>query len=400
MKWDSREGALVSNNNQHERWNYFDNGLVPIDRFYHHEVSHEKNYPIQNGELSPIVQLSPEEMTILLTRAGDFEFPEGKPEEAFNCVIQFVSNPRPEFDHSLLKNLNAQIPVHCGIRLIMSDGSVYSTGFGSTLQEDTYNEGMRKYLGTINGQPTILDYEEFRRHQGRIVTSIPLGDACAKDILNQLNEYRQRSIRFNIIKQNCMRLGTNVLSMSGVDLNIQQEFGITLYRALPDLKSVPVIGKPLKDLHGRVKNITDIISPKIPNFVKDFFNKTIFFIPKKIGAFIANLIILAMGGIIASPTPSTNASPIADSNPNRLDYFERLDSFEKLYTNLFDEQTSDIQHSAIFINWQLQQKSTDVHLYSGKPKMNILPPETEESKNYSADRTKEFQEIYQYAKPE
>ena len=400
LVWDSKEGVLASRNNPNERWNYFDNGLVPIDRFCHHDVIDEETYPFQNVMLNPVAQLSPDEMEQLLARANVFESPNEKTEEPLTCVIQFVTNPRSTFDHSLLKNLNAQVPVHCGIRLVMSDGSVYSTGFGSTLQEDTYNEGMRKYLGTINGQPTILDYEEFRPHEGRIVTNIPLGNQRAENILNQLNNYRQRSIRFNIIKQNCMRLGTNVLSMSGVDLNIRQKFGTMLYRAMPNLEDIPVKGKFLKSLGGRVKNITDFISSKIPNVVKSCFSKMIFFIPQKVGVLVANLLVLGMGGVIASPITSFEESNPKDSNPNQLEHFERLDTFEKLYTNLFDETTSDIQHSAIFINWQLQQKSTDVHAYSGKPSMNILPPETEESKAYSAHRKDEFQKIYQYALPE
>ena len=44
-------------------------------------------------------------------------------------------------------------------RRIDAQGRVFSTGFGSALDEDEYNKGLSRYLASINGQPTILDYE-------------------------------------------------------------------------------------------------------------------------------------------------------------------------------------------------------------------------------------------------
>jgi hypothetical protein len=37
------------------------------------------------------------------------------PNQDFDACIQFISHPRPYFKTPLLKNLNSQIPVHCGI---------------------------------------------------------------------------------------------------------------------------------------------------------------------------------------------------------------------------------------------------------------------------------------------
>ncbi len=402
FSWDDFETALTSKTNKHERWNYFDEGLVPVDRFYHHDVAHEENYPQQNKTLHPIKHLTEDEMQALLTRAKEFtgfngENNPSKTKEELTCVVQFVSHPRPKFEKEWQQNANAQVPVHCGIRLVMSDGTVYSTGFGSALQEDVYNEGLSKYLGTINGQPTIMDYEEFRPHEGRIVTNVPIGEARAENILKHLNAYREQTIRFNVFKQNCMNLGAKVLSMAGTDLDITQTFKSTLYRALPDLESIPGIGKPLKSLQGRVKQISDAVGSKIPTVVKKAFSlleSVVFFVPNKFGLLMRNLLVRGMGGLVASPIregkqPSTEEK----------DQFEPMKSYEKLLNGLMDEKASDIQHSAVFINWQLQQASTDIHRYTGQPNINILPTQTPEEEAYSEKRKGEFRKIYKYATP-
>jgi hypothetical protein len=338
-------------------------------------VTHAKSFTGFNGILSP--NTTAEELT---------------------CVIQFVSHPRSLFKNKYLRNLDAQVPVHCGIRIVMSDGSVYSTGFGSTSQEDKYNGSKRKYLGSINGQPTVFDYEEFRPHEGRIVTNIPVGDKRAENIINQLNAYRAGTIRFNILKQNCMRLGTNVMSMAGVDLDIHQTFGTMLYRGLPNLETIPVVGKPAKSLQGRVKRISKVISSKIPRAVKQVFHSLgnmLLFIPRKFGTILLNLLVLAMGGLVASPQ---RKNPGLDKKDD-LEEFESLDSFNKLFDGLLDETASDIQHSAIFINWQLQQASTDVFKYSGQPNMNVVPPNTEEAIADSEKRKAELWKVYQHSTP-
>ena len=400
--WDDFETTLTSKTNKHERWNYFDEGLVPIDRFYHHDVAHEENYPQQNKTLHPIKHLTGDEMQALLTRAKDFTGFNGennptKTGEELTCVVQFVSHPRPQFEKEWLQNANAQVPVHCGIRLMMSDGTVYSTGFGSALQEDVYNEGLSKYLGTINGQPTIMDYEEFRPHEGRIVTNVPIGEARAENILKHLNAYREQTIRFNVFKQNCMLLGAIVLSMAGTDVDITQTFNATLYRALPDLESIPGIGKPLKPLHGRVKKISEAVGSKIPTVMKKAFSMlgtVVFFVPSKFGLLMRNLLVMGMGGLIASPLRERKPD-----TKEEKDQFEPMGSFNKLLNGLMDEKASDIQHSAIFTNWQLQQASTDIHRYTGQPNINILPIKTPEEKAYSAQRKKEFWKMYKSATP-
>ncbi|WP_068469518.1 hypothetical protein [Candidatus Protochlamydia phocaeensis] len=395
--WDKKEGALASKANPNERWNYFHEGLVPVDRFYHHEVAHQPDYPVQNIHLKPVAKLSEQEMARLLEHAGSFEADEQKGREASfpkDAVIQVFSHPRPMSEKGWLKNLNAQVPVHCGIRIITKDGNVYSTGFGSTLTEDKYNTGLNKFLGTINGQPTIMDYEEFRPHEGRITTSIPVSSEQAQNILDQLNGYRENTIRFNILKQNCMKLGTNVLGMAGVNLNLRMPLDAMLYRALPDLP-----GKPIHSLKNRVNKLNAAIDKRVPTAVKkafDVLGKIVWFVPTKFGALLKNLLALSLGGHIGSPIKRNQAD---NSVKAELEEKENLEGFKRLVGSLFDEEASDIQHSSIFINWQLNQKSTVVHQYTGQPSMSILPPQKEEQQKYSEERKAEFSDIYKYSTP-
>lgn len=400
LQWDSKEQMLASKSNSHERWNYFHEGLMPIDRFYHHEAANDPNYPEQNSRLHPVAKLSREEMHKLLAHSSAFtnfntEKNPLKEKQPLNCIVQFVSHPRTMSESPLGKNLDAQIPVHCGIRLITSDGSVYSTGFGSTLKEDEWNEGLNHYLATINGQPTIMDYEEFRQHDGRIVTTLPINTKRAKLILDHLNSYRKNTIRFNILKQNCMRLGTNVLAMSGVHLNIRVPIGTTLYRALPDVKNIPVIGKVLSPLLNANRKITHIVGKATPECVKKSLQAVgavVGYVPYKLVTLMKNVLMLSLGAHVSSP----------ERNQGKLENLEdytddQLNGFGKLFGSLFDEHASDIEHSSTFIHWQLQQPTTFVHKYSGQPSMNLLPSEEEEAKAYNESKKAKLIDLFKYS---
>lgn len=391
--WDNNEKMLVSKDNKNERWNYFHNGLVPVDRFYHHESKDDANYPKQNSQLQPVAQLSTEEMSKLLEHAKTFTNFTNKSDDKqknFNCVVQFVTHPRPMKRGKIYDNLNAQVPVHCGIRLIMPNGKVYSTGFGSTLHEDQWNDGLSKYAATINGQPTIMDYEEFRQHKGRIVTSVPLTEKDAQGILKSLNEARKNSIRFNIVSQNCMKLGVHVLKKAGVDLDIRVPFGTFVKRLLPDAENIPLVGKPYAKVTLLGRKIVQVVDARTPNLVKKIFTSiysVAIYLPSKAGTLMVNFLVYTLGGHTASPV----------ANPGREQ--EDLKDVKKLIRHPFDADASTVEHSSVFVNWQLQQGSTVVHNYKGQPAMNILPSSSEEDKKYSESRVEELKRVYKHSTP-
>jgi hypothetical protein len=393
LSFDKKENMLVSKDNPDERWNYFNEGLVPIDRFYHHDRAQLCSYPAINEKLHPVTELSKEEMQRLLAHAtsGIDHKEDSRP---LNAVVQFITNPRLSYaDNPLMKNFDAQVPVHCGIRVITSDAMVYSTGFGSTLDEDKYNTGLTKYLGSINGQPTNIDYEEFRTHEGRLVTSIAVNQENAQAILNQLNTYRKEGIRFNILKQNCMKLGTNILSMTGEKLDIRVSLDEVLYRCLPDPKSIPFIGSTLSKGVNWIKSGLDSVSNFVPNSVKKICNlikNFVFFIPRKLGTFFKNILVLILGGRIESPVFQRDLS-----NQDRSD--DNLEDFECLLTSMFDDEATDINHSSVFINWQLNQASSMSYDYEGKPNMNIVPDDSQIQRQTSEEKIRQLKEVYKYS---
>lgn len=387
--WDNDEKMHVSKDNASERWNYFHKGLVPVDRYLRHDELDKAHYPEQNIKLHPVVQLSHEEKDALLEHAKSFSKSD-QPNE-YNAVVQFVTNPRPIISGSFFDNPNSQLPVHCGMRLIMADGSVYSTGFGSTLLEDEWSKGV-KIAATINGQPTNLDYEEFCEHEGRIVTSIPLTSERADSILETLNKAREKSIRYNFLNQNCIELGVQVLKRgTGVDLNVKVPFRTCASRLLPSLKSIPLVGRKINSVWLKGVDIVDSISSALPDLVKKILSvvySIIMYIPRNVGTVVVNLCLCALGACKASPARNLDN-----------DYHEDLRNVKQLIDNPFIEDITSISHSSVFINWQLQQSSTFVHEYKGLPAMNILPSIQVSDCEYSKKQLKRFKKMYKHSTP-
>ncbi len=367
LVWDKEECVFATKDNKNERWNYFSpNGLVSIDRFYHHEDAKDSNYPVANEKLSTIENLSTDELEAVLTQGKKFHPAElADVVKNHKCVLQIVTNPRPvvsntEFNH----NLNKQIPVHCGIRLITEDGSVYSTGFGSTLEEDKFNGWFNHYFSSINGQPTNLDYEEFRTHDGRITTSISIDDEQSEKILNNLNLYRKESIRFNILRQNCMRLGQDCLSMAGVPVDITNTVASKFFNAFPSFTNM--LG--LRHLKNRVYKQAEKNSFLHITFKALEGLTTAISSPFILAANLTmNLLIFTLGAAYHSPNLK-NKSHLKDTT---LEDFDRLNPLKVL--NPFGEEIFD---STKLIQWQLAQQSTLATEYkSGKPSMDIVPVE-------------------------
>ncbi|MBS0654174.1 MAG: hypothetical protein JSR46_00205 [Verrucomicrobia bacterium] len=381
--FDKEWQEIASKADKKERWNYFSpDGLVCVDRWLH-------------PEFIPVEKLSEKEMVDLRAHAQQF-YPEGKApysELPRDAVIQIFTNPRKQLplgDFPLITRLDASFPVHAAIRIITSDGQVYSTGFGSTVEEDKYTEegGM---LTTINGMPTILDYEEFRKHEGRVVTSIPITtEACTK-VLDKMIEYRQKTIRFNLAKQNCVQLAVDALDETGVKVNTIIK-GKDFMRAIgPSSEALPAVGETVGKMKKTIKNITEGEFGNIPpelkivaRLVQAVFlvglslEEAIAYLPSKLATLFSNVLVYTLGGAAGSPIAETKTE-----GAELLENSGGLESFSKLIRNpldLFNEDTSTLSHALPLIQWQLQQGSTAIHMYGKQPAMGILPPPvTEES---------------------
>jgi hypothetical protein len=393
IQWNANAHALVNKNCEAERWSYFSGqGLMPIHTAYEKHLTDNPHYSQENAYMHPVTKLSPKEMNELLTHAKNFTMPAGvdldKP--SIKGAIQFVTHPETPFQQPYLQNLNAQMKVHCGIRLIMPNGDVYSFGFGGEFQEHLLKNKASQCLATINGQPKILDYMEFQKYAQRLVTTVPLNETQAEEILEQLNFYRTNGVRFNVLKQNCVRFGTHLLQFAGISLDTRISLLKTAWRSLPNVEHIPYIGKALSPIKQSGQKAWQETAAKVPFSIKQIFNSIatlLLYAPRQFITLLLNLGMMTVGGTIGS----TNSSLNLEKNNSAGE----MENFDVLISNLFDSDATNVYHSSIFIHWQLNQTTTEVYRYSGQPRMNLLPPESGKERAFSAEQKKKLQVIYQ-----
>ncbi|MBS0636422.1 MAG: hypothetical protein JSS12_02830, partial [Verrucomicrobia bacterium] len=347
--FDKERQEVVSKKNPLERWNYFSpKGLVPIDRW-------------EYTTFEPIEELSQTEMKELLEHAKKFK------EDSADCdsVIQIFTNPRKTIaggNTPLLARLDASFPVHAAIRIITSDGKVYSTGFGSTIDED---KRQQRFLATINGLPTMLDYEEFRKHEGRIVTSIPTTKKACRNAIKTLQRYHDESIRFNIATQNCTTLAVDILDITGQKVNNTVKAHDFVRGMLPDAKTMPAIKTPARIISYLHKEVYNELPPNLQK-AHDIIKRIFEFAPATIATFIGNLVVLALGGTKGTPLPAGESDGSCT--------LKRKEAILNNPLDFFSSKPSTISSSLHLIQWQLQQPTTAIHSYRG-PAMGILPPQ-------------------------
>ena len=352
-----------------ESWTYLSpQGLVRIDR-----MNHER--------LVDIYQLSPEEYQRTLAFAHHFY--ETNPEVDVgirkDCVLQFMTTPRKTIfavadagdeDHYL--NVSSNAPTHIVVRLIMPDGKLYSCGIEATAEGLKFM--LENFFATIPAKINKAgDYEEFREFDKRIVTCIPLTNARAEGIINELNE--KGTIRFQYGRQNCSVLMRLVMRGAGYEpVNNQRSIASILIDSLPNLEHLPKIGP----LIGKVQTVTTPIFTWInhlpPTCVKVVFatlKAVVLFIPGKIGNFVLNLLQLKLGaGKMLYSLPAGTAEDEFYDQRRLINFSSSIRSF----WDMFKDETSTIYHSKPIIDWQKEQKSTFTEPYSGCPKLVVVPP--------------------------
>ncbi|MBS0604232.1 MAG: hypothetical protein JSS60_04245 [Verrucomicrobia bacterium] len=360
-------GSIVQN------WTYLSpDGLVPIDRLNHDRIV-------------PIYRLSAAERQRVMDQARKFyetnrEVDQGIPKD---WVVQFHTSPRRQFvstippfpENPLLDNFVKNLNTHIVMRLIAPNGEVYSFGIEmpAESQEFLWEDGMAKFLGTVTAKINKAgDYEEFRPHVGRIVTSIPLTAQRADNIINLINT--TGDIRFNFLRQNCSNLMNIVLKQAGYDIATETTVKDFLVDILPDVKHIPVIGPVIDKINQFAEGIFSKIASATPEPIKNAVSlagDVVFYIPRKIGTLAINLLIKYLGGatMLHELPPGTEEEELY--NAGRFLNFSRL---IRSWTDLFKEQTLELYHSKYFVDWQKQQRSTFVEPGSLLPKLAIVPP--------------------------
>lgn len=330
-----------------KNWNYLSpDGLIAVNRF-------------TNDLFLPVEQLSQQEMSMLVTHAQSM-FPEEKDGVNRNAVLQIVSDPRviTGGNSFLLTRLEASLPVHAAVRLISPDGKVYSTGLGW----DPLEHRDKRHLSSVSGIPTILDYKEFRRHDGRIVTSIPITSENCNELLREIEQYRTLKIRYNVVRQNCVKLVEVLLDKTGVKVTTCANFSEIAKNALPSTPKAPFF----RQLPRKIGIKTELMPDSVRSQLKRI-KKMALFMPRMGSTISINMLFLVLG---AGSGSSTQAGAL-ESFHSLIDSPKQLFSADAFYANT----------SLKLMQWQLQQSSTLVYPYEGRPSMGLLPhPLTEEAK--------------------
>jgi hypothetical protein len=319
-------------------------GLVPKSRHYYRNAF-------------PVHRLSQREMTLIRLHAG------AAPGEA---IYQVVSTPRSG---------NEWIqPVHISERVIGPDGMVYSFGGQPDPDlaahiappESTGCSQVMRMASTGHGVIAMSDYEEFRPFQGgeRLVTSIPISSERAIDLLVRINTYQRDRIRFNMLHQNCTKVGVELTEeATGVRIENEMPLSEVLRQASPE---IPFVSAAFRAGSRALAGLWAVVPRPIAQPC-ELVAPIITYVPRKVGTVVTNLMVLNLGG-------SLQSDEVQDESGNS----ERcgLKKFSRLIRHagdLLDDRPSQIYHHMPVIEWQRRQPTTISYQYV-KPKMYLLPP--------------------------
>ena len=227
-------------------WNYVHpQGFIPRDW-------------AEYDELYPIAKITPEAYQKVKTHAEQFwsaEQPEIDPGIEKGYVLQVMTTGRDLLpDAWWARNFKEHFPEHTGLRLITPDGLVYSFGTKMRLPDQEFLSHMSSYLGTgISNVPTP-DYEEARKCDDRLMTSLPISKQRFDTIIDCVRRANQ-GICFNFSRQNCVRFGETVLRMGGAEVSVRTSLHELLGYIVPRLSDIPGIGASLSSVATRVSSI-------------------------------------------------------------------------------------------------------------------------------------------------
>lgn len=373
FRYDAERMCLVDS--QDRSWNYFKDGLQQIDRW-------------EGSEFIPVAKISRDEKEAILTHAKTFwEQPASslyetsrvqKSTDEDSCVVQIFMCPRGVLENPWVAGAH----VHSGIRLIDDEGNVYSSGFGSTIEEDKFNEGATNLLTTINGMPTLMDYEETRADDGRVTLSLSVTPSELDNIVQTLKEYRQNTIRFNLLRQNCTKLAAHVLHHAGVDVNNRGNFyGQQIDQLLPN------------KIHSKIHKASKAYKENVPAGVRQGVGAAsglLTFPGKLVYLAGARALTYALGAHKGSPMESTeHMDKGRATNPA-----EKMENFHhaSALSGIFDDPI-EAYNSTLLMRWLLAQPSTTLVEYKKTPDMRIHPDQHSPEK---LDRLRKIYHVHKY----
>ncbi len=218
------------------------------------------------GEIYPIAKVTPEAYRKLKAHAEQFwtaEQPEIDPGCEKGYILQVMTTGRDYLPNTWwAQNFKEHFPEHGSVRLITPEGFVYSFGTKMRLPDQEFLSHPSSYLGVgISNVPTP-DYEEPRRSDDRLMTSLPVSKERCEKILDFVSR-ANRGICFNFARQNCVRFVATVLGIAGVEVNIRTSVHELLSGIVPRLSDIPDIGTTLSAAVSRIACVAGSLFDKI-----------------------------------------------------------------------------------------------------------------------------------------
>ena len=273
------------------------------------------------------------------------------------------------------KNLEGTVPQHAFTRLIDQMGNVFSFGTRSPYsKEQSGTSGLTSFLTTWSTHLRAPDYLELLECPLRRVTTIPLTQERFDLIIEFANSLNSGSgIRFNFLRQNCVRIVQAFLYLAGIDINTKTTLPSVAYAMLPSGADCPLIGHTLSKvttcsltlLRPMSSCIGDLYSAA-PEQVKTTIHhvaNAALYLPRTVSALALSTLTVCLGSGRMKPRDESEQKHQEDTIDNDL----RVTSFRRLVTfrNCTDPKTFTLFHNFKLIEWQNLQCSTVYHKHGG-----------------------------------
>lgn len=307
-----------------------------------------KKDPYLSEKPYPIDKLTPEELARVRAQASQ------DPTNTRNAeaVIQVYTSPGGEFAaNGCLKAMTGSGeygPSHYAVQIISPTGEVYSMTHYMDLGEVDI-PGKWAFLSTKKGRVVMGDYDLWRPHHGRILTSLPMTKQDMENVFNEVD--RKRDAPFSFLKYNCASFAADMLTAAGYPVRIETHVENFLFPALfGGIKNIPVLGPFLVSAASKVSSI----AAKIWNFIPSIIQKAIRFVFRAVtapiwfgGRVILNLTILLCMGWHQTPRAKNNVEQGGlDGRPI------------KNFWDLFKDETRYFQSSVELMKWQKRHPLT------------------------------------------
>lgn len=316
----------------------------------------------QYAELFPVAELTEVEYQKLKEHAG---------QEADNFFQLYTSpyldNGLPTLEDNFA--VGESLPSHFAARIVTSDRKVYS--FSLRVDRDdlfTATSLAKSVCGTVS-----MDFDEPRKHDGRLVTTLPLTQETQQRLLQYVQDNRLQ--RFNFVDANCAGFATQLLHQLGHNVEPRLAPEIVLFEMVAGhVYRLPGVGPLLYKLFSTANKVMNAVHNALPEFIKKpiaYTNWLIERVTEYPRRFMMSTLFVLLSGTKASEKlqarfPDTENASLINS-----------------FSDFFSTEATKLSYSQELIRWMRRQPTTVLHPFV-KPQMTIVPPEEAIDQNLHA----------------